>query len=178
MLSTSPGLETTPRTENNLSEGETNAHSETIGAVNIIYNSLGLRKINLSLSPILARLGETAANRADGNFQVQTLPDSPLQPQNTTTLTITELEVLLGKLGLKVPIPHFDASDVLNKPLDIGRCYFADILNNLFDDDPKKVYSSIRSLDDVFNGDLAVVLPKLKPGFKPNEFAFSLITKV
>jgi hypothetical protein len=178
MLSTSLGLEITPQTDNNLHEGETNARSETIGAVNMIYNSLGLRKINLSLSPILARLGETATKRADGNFQVQTLPDSPLQPQNTTTLTITELEVLLGRLGLKVPIPHFEAPDVLSKPLDIGRCYFADILSSLVDGNPKNAYGSILSPGDIYNGDLAVVLPKLKPGSKAKVLGPDLMTRV
>ncbi|PMD30128.1 Nucleotidylyl transferase [Hyaloscypha variabilis F] len=120
-----------------------------------------------------------AANRTDGNFQVQALPDSPLQPQRTTTLSITELELLLRRLGLKVPIPYFEAADVLNKPLDIGRCYLADILNSLIDGNLKKggAYSSILTPGDVFNGDLAVVLPKLKPGSKPNEVVDSLITK-
>jgi hypothetical protein len=138
------------------------------------------RSSTTSAPPILARLGEMAANRTDGNFQVQALPDSPLQPQRTTTLTITELELLLRRLGLKVPIPYFEAADVLNKPLDIGRCYLADILNSLIDGNSKKggAYSSILTPGDVFNGDLAVVLPKLKPGSKPNEVADSLITKV
>jgi hypothetical protein len=100
--------------------------------------------------------------------------------RSSTTLTITKLELLLRRLGLKVPIPYFEAADVLNKPLDIGRCYLADILNSLIDGNSKKggAYSSILTPGDVFNGDLAVVLPKLKPGSKPNEVADSLITKV
>ncbi|KAE9369079.1 arginyl-tRNA synthetase [Stipitochalara longipes BDJ] len=93
------------------------------------------------------------------------------------SLTITDLEVFLGKLGLKVPIPPFEAADVLSKPLDIGRSYFADILHSLVDGDPKKAYSSILLPGDVFNGDLAVVLPKLKPGSKAGELGPDLLTR-
>ncbi|KAH6712648.1 hypothetical protein BKA61DRAFT_644692 [Leptodontidium sp. MPI-SDFR-AT-0119] len=92
------------------------------------------------------------------------------------TLTITELEAFLGRLGLKVPIPHFNAAEVLKKPLDIGRCYFADILNSLVDGDPNNTYTSILSPGDVFNGDLAVILPRLKHGSKPNVLGVELIT--
>lgn len=94
------------------------------------------------------------------------------------TLTITELEAFLGRLGLKVPIPHFNAAEVLKKPLDIGRCYFADILNSLVDGDPNNTYTSILSPGDVFNGDLAVILPRLKHGSKPNVLGVELITTV
>jgi arginyl-tRNA synthetase len=94
------------------------------------------------------------------------------------TSTITDLEVLLGKLGLKVPIPPFEAADVLNKPLDIGRCYFADILSSLVAGDPKNAYTSILSPGDVFNGDLAVILPRLSHGSNPTELAFDLINRV
>jgi arginyl-tRNA synthetase len=94
------------------------------------------------------------------------------------TLTITELEVLLGRLGLKVPIPHFEAADVLSKPLDIGRSYYAEILISLVEGDRKNAYSSILSPGDVFNGDLAVILPKLCHGSKGNELAVSLISRV
>jgi hypothetical protein len=95
-----------------------------------------------------------------------------------TTLTITDLEVLLARLGLSVPMPSFEATDVLNKPLDIGRCYFADILCSLVDGDPEKAYSSILSPGDIFNGDLAVVLPKLKPGSRADVLGPDLMTRV
>jgi hypothetical protein len=57
-----------------------------------------------------------------------------------TTLTIADLEAFLGGLGLNMPIPHFSAANVLNKPLDIGRSYFADILCSLIDCDAKAAY--------------------------------------
>jgi arginyl-tRNA synthetase len=103
-----------------------------------------------------------------------------------TTLTIAELEKLLARLGLKVPIPAFEAADILNKPLDIGRCYFADILRSLVNDDPEKkytcefknAYSSILSPGDIFYGDLAVILPRLCHGSKADLLGVDLITRV
>lgn len=94
------------------------------------------------------------------------------------TLTIAELEGLLGRLGLKLPIPGFKGADVLKKPLDIGRCYYADILSSLVEGDRENAYTSVLSPGDVFNGDLAVILPRLCHGSRPNELAVSLITKV
>jgi arginyl-tRNA synthetase len=45
------------------------------------------------------------------------------------------LATRLEGLGLG-PIPQFSEAHVLNKPLDIGRPYLADILCNLIDCDP------------------------------------------
>jgi arginyl-tRNA synthetase len=94
------------------------------------------------------------------------------------TLTITELEVLLGRLGLKAPVPHFEAADVLNKPLDIGRCYFAEILSSLVECDALHAYKSIQWTSEIDNGDLAAILPRLCHGSKAQELAFDLITRV
>lgn len=102
-----------------------------------------------------------------------------------TTLTIAKLEALLEKVGLKVPIPHFEAADVLNKPLDIGRSYYADILISLINSDPenercdpKNAFNSIHSPGDVLIGDLAVVLPRLCHGSKANILGPALMAKV
>jgi arginyl-tRNA synthetase len=97
-----------------------------------------------------------------------------------TTLTLPELEVLLGRLGLQVPIPPIEAADVLNKPLDIGRCYYADILRSLVNGEVelKNAYKSILSPGDVNNGDLVVILPKLQPGCKAQVFGVDLIKMV
>ena len=94
------------------------------------------------------------------------------------TLTVTALEAFLGSLGMTVPIPQFQAADVLNKPLDIGRCYFADILSSLVETDAVNAYKSLQWPGDIFNGDLAVILPKLRHGSKAIEFAFDLISRV
>ncbi|KAH8588291.1 arginyl-tRNA synthetase [Bisporella sp. PMI_857] len=95
-----------------------------------------------------------------------------------TTLTIDGLEALLGRLGLKIPIPHFLAADVLNKPLDIGRSYLADILCSLVESDTVNAYGSVTLPSDIYNGDLAVILPKLQHGADPNVLAFDLMQRV
>jgi arginyl-tRNA synthetase len=94
------------------------------------------------------------------------------------TLTLTGLEELLGRLGLKIPIPHFDAADVLNKPLDISRSYLADILCSHAECSPEIAYNSIQWPNNIFNGDLAVILPKLSNGADPGMLAFDLMKKV
>jgi arginyl-tRNA synthetase len=95
-----------------------------------------------------------------------------------STLTLTGLETLLGGLGLKTPIPSFPAADDLNKALDIGRSYFADILCSLVDCDPVIAYNSIQWPNDIFNGDLTVILPKLSQGADYETLGMDLMTKV
>jgi arginyl-tRNA synthetase len=95
-----------------------------------------------------------------------------------STLTITGLEALLGGLGLKIPIPRFPAADELNKALDIGRSYFADILCSLVECDPVIAYNSIQWPNDIFNGDLTVILPKLSQGADYDALALNILTKV
>lgn len=94
-----------------------------------------------------------------------------------STLTVSELEASLGKLGLDVPIPHFAAADVLNKPIDLVRSYFADILSNLIEADRTAAYNSISLSNDPSQGHLTVVLPRLCPGAKAVELADELTKK-
>jgi arginyl-tRNA synthetase len=95
-----------------------------------------------------------------------------------STITSAELETLLGELGLNTPIPSFSEADVLNKPLDIARCYLADVVAKLVDCDAHTAYSSIQWPNNIYNGDLCVVLPKLKLGADSKTLAFDLQTKV
>jgi arginyl-tRNA synthetase len=95
-----------------------------------------------------------------------------------TTLTIPQLERLLRELGLKVPIPHYESVDVLNKPLDIGRSYLADIISELAECDFETAYKSIHWPNNIYNGDLVVILPKLKPGVDANQLGVDLTRKV
>jgi arginyl-tRNA synthetase len=84
-----------------------------------------------------------------------------------STLDLPGLEVRLEALGVG-PIPQFSGAHVLNNPLDIGRSYLADILGKLVGCDPIIAYNSIQS--PIFNGDLAVPLPKLFRGLDWNAF--------
>jgi arginyl-tRNA synthetase len=94
------------------------------------------------------------------------------------TLTTSGLEALFAELGLDVPIPHFESADMLSKPLDIGRSYIADILRSLVECDGTVAYKSIQWPSDIYSGDLAIILPKLKPGANLNELAFDITQKV
>lgn len=95
-----------------------------------------------------------------------------------TTLTVEGLEALLGKLGLTTPIPAFKSADVQNKPLDIGRSYLADIVGGLAKSDPETAYKSIHWPNNIFNGDLAVILPRLSHGADSTVLGFDLTQQV
>ena len=99
-------------------------------------------------------------------------------PENMSTLTVSELEAQLGGLGLNTPIPGFPDADVLNKPLDISRSYFADILCSIVGCDPVVAYNSILWPNNISNGDLVVILPKLGQGADYNALGFDLTRQV
>lgn len=94
------------------------------------------------------------------------------------TLTLTSREALLGGLGLKIPLLPFSAADVLTRPLDIGRTYFAEILCSVVECDAANAYSSIQWPGDMYSGDLAIVLPKLSHGAVSHVLAFDLLKRV
>jgi arginyl-tRNA synthetase len=77
-----------------------------------------------------------------------------------STLDLRGLATRLEGLGLG-PIPQFREAYILNKPLDIGRSYLADILGNLVGCDSITAYNSIQSPIDISTADLTVPLPKL-----------------
>lgn len=95
-----------------------------------------------------------------------------------TTLNVTGLETLLGELGLQTPAPKFETADVLNKPLDIGRCYLASIITGLHQCDPVTAYKAIQWPNNVDNGDLAAILPKLDQGSDFKALAMEMMQKV
>jgi arginyl-tRNA synthetase len=94
-----------------------------------------------------------------------------------TTACLPGLEALLADLGLG-PIPSFTAADVLNHPIDIYHSYLAANFQNLVECDPDLVYESILPANTTGNGDLDIVLPRLKlPGASPKELAEKLINQ-
>jgi arginyl-tRNA synthetase len=94
-----------------------------------------------------------------------------------TTLELSGLVTTLEGLGLG-PIPQFSESHVLNRPLDIGRSYLADILQNLTECDPNLGYKSIQVPNDIFTADLMVPLPKLSRGEYSQSFSDGLRQRV
>jgi hypothetical protein len=101
-----------------------------------------------------------------------------LSPEDMSTLTVTDLESHLGGLKLDTPIPRFPTANVLNKPLDISRSYFADILCTLTGCDPAVAYNSIQWPNNISNGDLVVILPKLSQGADYNALGFDITRQV
>lgn len=76
------------------------------------------------------------------------------------------------------PVPPVKSVHVLSNPLDIYRAYLAEILAGITGCDLETTYQSIQWPNNIFNGDLAVILPKIRPGAKANEVAFELMQKV
>lgn len=94
-----------------------------------------------------------------------------------STLDLNGLEKKLEGLGLG-PIPQFSEAHVLNKPLDVGRAYLADILHGLVGCVPIAAYNSIQWPNDVFTADLTVPLPKLSRNADPTSLAIDLTQRV
>ena len=87
------------------------------------------------------------------------------------------LEAFLGELGLG-PIPAFPEADILNDPVDIYHAYVAEHLETLVKCDQDIVYSAIQPPHSTVDGDLDVVIPRLKlPGGNPKEQALELMRK-
>ncbi|KAF1998071.1 arginyl-tRNA synthetase [Amniculicola lignicola CBS 123094] len=93
------------------------------------------------------------------------------------TLSLSDLEDLLGKLELSSPIPPHATADVLNKPIDVCRSYLANALCKSIECDPTAAYNSIQLSSNPLHGDFTVVLPRLCPGVKPSEVADALLKK-
>ncbi len=94
------------------------------------------------------------------------------------TASLPGLEAFVAEIGLG-PIPPFAAANVLNNPIDIYHSYLAEHLQTLVECDPDLIYDAIQPANTTGNGDLDVVLPKLKlPGASPKELAGGLIKKV
>jgi len=88
------------------------------------------------------------------------------------------LENALSALNLNVPMPGVNNAEVLANPLDVYRTYLAEVLAGAVDCDINVAYKSIQWPNNIFNGDLAVILPKLQPGAKAEEVAVGLMKKV
>jgi arginyl-tRNA synthetase len=94
------------------------------------------------------------------------------------TASLPALQAFVAEMELE-PIPFFAASNVLNNPIDIYHSYLAKHFQTLVECDPDLVYDSIQPANTTGNGDLDIVLPKLKlTGTSPKELASELLKKV
>jgi arginyl-tRNA synthetase len=94
------------------------------------------------------------------------------------TTSLPGLEALVAEIGLG-PVPFFAAADVLNNPLDIYHSYLAADFQQLVGSDPELVYKAIQPPNAIQDGDLDIVLPRLKlSGGNPKELAGELLRQV
>lgn len=96
-----------------------------------------------------------------------------------TTLSVDDIQTLLEGLGVRDPIPSFPEANVESQALDIYHSYLADILLDLVQCDARVAYEAIQWSPDVSNGDLVVVVPRLRlQDSNPAEMAMHLKRKV
>ena len=88
------------------------------------------------------------------------------------------LQATLTSLRLNVPVPEIEATHVLSNPLDLYRAYLAELVADIAECDLKTAHRSIHWPNNIDNGDLAVILPKLRPGAKADALAIELTEKV
>ena len=94
------------------------------------------------------------------------------------TTSLPGLEAFLASLGVG-PVPSFAAADVLNDPMDLCHSYLAEDFQRLVECDPELVYKAIQPPSTTQDGDLDIVLPRLKlPGANPKELAGTLLKQV
>lgn len=95
------------------------------------------------------------------------------------TTDLPSLQKQLQALGISAPIPTWKGTDVLTNPVDIYRSYLADALGSLLDCERQLVYDSIQWTNNLPNGDLLLVVPKLRlKGAKPADVARDLSQRV
>jgi arginyl-tRNA synthetase len=87
------------------------------------------------------------------------------------------LERKVVALGLGAPAAHA-SSQTFTNPLDLFRSCLAEILVDIAECSDSDAQKAIQWPNNVFNGDLSVVLPRLKPGTKADNLAVVIMDKV
>jgi len=95
-----------------------------------------------------------------------------------STLDLDGLMQLLEDLSMPGTNIHFAEANVLINPLDVCRSSLAELISSLAECDIQDAYKSIQWPNNIFNGDLSVTIPRLRPGCKPTELSAELVKKV
>jgi arginyl-tRNA synthetase len=95
-----------------------------------------------------------------------------------TTLDIPGLEERLASFELTVPLSEIEAADAVTKPLDLWRIPLATILADLVECSTEAAFKAIQWPNNIYNGDLAVILPKLCQSKKAADVAIDLLKQV
>jgi arginyl-tRNA synthetase len=97
------------------------------------------------------------------------------------TRTLAGLEELLRSLNVTSGTDELLGSTVLSDPVDIYRLQLSAILGDLVGCDPQTALNAIATANEITNGDLDMVLPRLKLKEKhsnPKELASELMRTV
>ena len=94
------------------------------------------------------------------------------------TVSVADLEVLLGGLDVNVPVPQFAAADILNNPLDVARCYLADTVCSLVSCSRDTAFNSVQPANGIADSDLAIRLPMIGHNMNYADFGLDLKMKV
>jgi arginyl-tRNA synthetase len=94
------------------------------------------------------------------------------------TLEVDGLLNLLKDLSVSEVSADVPDASVLTNPLDVWRSALATILADILGEEATDTYKSIQWPNNIFNGDLSVTLPKLRPGCKVAELSFEIMDKV
>ncbi|WEW61467.1 arginyl-tRNA synthetase [Emydomyces testavorans] len=85
---------------------------------------------------------------------------------------------ILQILGGEIPVPDFPAVNIVDNPVDIYRSFLADTVQRLTGCDKDAAYDAIQRTSSANNGDLVLVVPRLRvKGVKPNDLAGQIISK-
>lgn len=88
------------------------------------------------------------------------------------------LDQHLLSLDLNSLVPEGENAKALVHPLDICRASLAKLLVDVAECSEEDAHKSIQWPNNIFNGDLAVVLPKLRQGVKADKLAVEIMEKV
>lgn len=95
-----------------------------------------------------------------------------------TVFGIAQLEHSLATLHLTTPRSNNELADIFSNPLDLCRSLLADILSETVGGELEAAFKAIQWPNNIYDGDLSVVLPKLRPGCKAAELAAEIALTV
>ncbi|EMD90961.1 hypothetical protein COCC4DRAFT_22967 [Bipolaris maydis ATCC 48331] len=94
-----------------------------------------------------------------------------------STLSLAGLEQWLDHISISEIDTGINEANPLFNPLDICRSSLAHALSDLVTGDVQDAFKSIQWPNNIFNGDLSVTIPRLRPGSKPDELSAELVNK-
>ncbi|KAK2751149.1 hypothetical protein FQN57_000224 [Myotisia sp. PD_48] len=79
-----------------------------------------------------------------------------------STLTIQGIESLLKSLGAEVPILEYPYANIIDNPIDIYRLLITGVIQQIAVCESDIAYDSIQKTNTIANGDLSIVIPRLR----------------